>query len=157
MMTKELNRRDQDAPRYDIELKPLPDNYQDGPLFIDASSRGNKTRFINHSCEPNCIFEKWQREGLPIIKVVALQDIDAGTELTVDYHWGQEFECFCNSSKCRYNSEGGERVEGGSKSSGQGKRGAGPPQGQKQKKRARQGDRIKAMDWSQKDFASQGP
>ena len=34
-----------------------------------------------------CNFEKWQREGLPIIKVVVLQDIDAGTELTVDYHW----------------------------------------------------------------------
>ena len=157
MMTKELNRRDQDAPRYDIELKPLPDNYQDGPLFIDASSRGNKTRFINHSCEPNCIFEKWQREGLPIIKVVALQDINAGTEITVDCHWGPEFECFCNSSKCRYNSEGRERVEGGTMSSGQGKRGAGPPEGQKQKKRTREGDRIKAMDWSQKDFASQGP
>ena len=86
-----------------------------------------------------------------------MQDIDAGTELTVDYHWGQEFECFCNSSKCRYHSEGGERVEGGSMSSGQGKRDAGPTEGQKQKKRTREGDRIKAMDWSQKDFASQGP
>ena len=157
MMTKELIRRGQDAPRYDIELKPLPDNYQDGPLFIDASSRGNKTRFINHSCEPNCIFEKWQREGLPIIKVVALQDIDAGTELTVDYHWGPEFECFCNSSKCRYNSERGERVEGGSKASGKRRRGAGPPEVQRQKRSAREGDRIQAMEWSQKDFSSQGP
>ena len=93
-----------------------------------------------------CNFEKWQREGLPIIKVVALQDIDACTELTVDYHWGPEFECFCNSEKCRYNSKRGERVEGGSKSSGKGQRGAGPPEVQRQKKCAREGDRIKAMD-----------
>ena len=147
MMTKELIRRGQDASRYDIELKPLPDNYQDGPLFIDASSRGNKTRFINHSCEPNCMFEKWQREGLPIIKVVAKQDIAAGTELTVDYHW-EEFACLCNSSKCRYNRERGKSGEAGSKAAG--KRAADPAEGPRQKR-----DRVQAMEWSQKDMASQ--
>ena len=89
--------------------------------------------------------------------MVALQDINAGTEITVDCHWGPEFECFCNSSKCRYNSERGESVEGGSKASGKRRRGAGPPEVQRQKRSAREGDRIQAMEWSQKDFSSQGP
>ena len=66
---------------------------------------------------------KWQREGLPIIKVVAKQDIAAGTELTVDYHW-EEFACLCNSSKCRYNRERGKSGEAGSKAAG--KRAADP-------------------------------
>ena len=35
-----------------------------------------------------------RHSGLPIIKVVALQDINAGTSFTVDYHWGPDFECF---------------------------------------------------------------
>lgn len=26
---------------------------------IDPTSRGNMARFMNHSCEPNCVTEKW--------------------------------------------------------------------------------------------------
>ena len=55
-MEQVLRRRGTDAPRYDIELKPLPNTYRDGPLFIDAYSTGNKSRFINHSCDANCRF-----------------------------------------------------------------------------------------------------
>ena len=92
---------------------------------------------------------KWQREGLPIIKVVAQEDIAAGTELTVDYHWGQEFACFCNSSKCRYKRALGKSGEAGSKAAG--KRAADPAEGPQRAKR----DRAKSMQWSQADLASQ--
>ena len=148
-MEQVLRRRGTDAPRYDIELKPLPNTYRDGPLFIDAYSTGNKSRFINHSCDANCRFQKWQREGLPIIKVVVLQDIDAGTELTVDYHWGQEFACFCNTSKCRFKRELGTSGEAGSKMAG--KRAADPAPVAPLRKR----DRGKSMQWSLADSASQ--
>ena len=148
-MEQVLRRRGTDAPRYDIELKPLPNTYRDGPLFIDAYSTGNKSRFINHSCDANCRFQKWQREGLPIIKVVAKQDIAAGTELTVDYHWGQEFACFCNTSKCRFKRELGKSGEAGSKTAG--KRAADPAPVAPSRKR----DRGKSMQWSLADSASQ--
>lgn len=26
---------------------------------IDATFKGNSSRFLNHSCKPNCILEKW--------------------------------------------------------------------------------------------------
>jgi len=26
---------------------------------IDATFKGNTSRFLNHSCDPNCVLEKW--------------------------------------------------------------------------------------------------
>jgi hypothetical protein len=26
---------------------------------IDATFKGNSSRFLNHSCDPNCVLEKW--------------------------------------------------------------------------------------------------
>ena len=72
--------------------------------------------------DPNCALEKWQREGLPIIKVMALQDMCAGTELTVSYNWGPDFQCHCGSKKCRYKREEQEREEGGASGKGRKKR-----------------------------------
>ena len=47
-------------------------------LFIDAGRKGNLARFMNHSCEPNCISEKWEVEGLTRIGLFALCDIKEG-------------------------------------------------------------------------------
>ena len=80
--------------------------------------------------DPNCALEKWQREGLPIIKVMALEDMSAGTELTVSYNWGPEFQCHCGSKKCRYKREqqerdvGSDSGKGGKKRSGHDEGGA---------------------------------
>jgi hypothetical protein len=27
--------------------------------FLDSEKKGNYSRFINHSCEPNCMLQKW--------------------------------------------------------------------------------------------------
>ena len=42
--------------------------------MIDAGPKGNNARFMNHSCDPNCITQKWSvngdtRVGLFAIKV----------------------------------------------------------------------------------------
>lgn len=61
---------------------------------IDAGLRGNKLRFVNHSCEPNCYFEKWLLSGSEEgrnaeyqLALFALRDISAGEEITYDYGW----------------------------------------------------------------------
>ena len=43
------------------------------------------TRFINHSCDPNCTAEKWQVGGELCIAITARQHISANEELTYDY------------------------------------------------------------------------
>ena len=32
-------------------------------LFIDASSHGGPSRFLHHSCDPNCEVEVWTVDG----------------------------------------------------------------------------------------------
>src|ERR1700727_3098719 len=48
---------------------------------IDGSSRRNLGRYINHACKPNA--EAVMRRGRMIF--VALRDIAAGEEITLDY------------------------------------------------------------------------
>lgn len=58
--------------------------------IIDATRKGNRARFINHSCRPNCETQKWMIDGETCICIFALCDIAAGEELTYNYHlqWG---------------------------------------------------------------------
>lgn len=46
-------------------------------LIIDAGPRGNSSRFINHSCEPNCETQCWQVKGNTRVGLFALDDIPA--------------------------------------------------------------------------------
>ncbi|XP_047323284.1 histone-lysine N-methyltransferase ASHR3 [Impatiens glandulifera] len=71
---------------------------------IDATFKGNASRFINHSCDPNCSMEKWQADGETRIGVFAAQAIQSGAPLTYDYRFvqfGSEVECHCGASKCQ--------------------------------------------------------
>jgi SET domain-containing protein len=75
---------------------PIDDGY-----FLAAENPEEEAAiklYNNHSCEPNC--------GLRgEITFVAIRDIEAGEELTVDYAFidneDYEFECACGSEKCR--------------------------------------------------------
>ncbi|MDO8371079.1 MAG: SET domain-containing protein-lysine N-methyltransferase [Polaromonas sp.] len=74
---------------------------------IDAKYGGNSSRWINHSCNPNC--EADEQDGRVFIK--ALRNIKAGDELFYDYgliidapytkKLLAEYPCWCGSPDCR--------------------------------------------------------
>lgn len=79
----------------------------DDDLLIDGGVGGNISRWINHSCDPNC---ETVIEGDRIF-VDAIRDIHPGDELTYDYHFivperhtarvKKRYPCICGSEKCR--------------------------------------------------------
>jgi SET domain len=64
-----------------------------------------QARFINHSCDPNCVTQKWHVLGESCIGLFTLRDVKAGEELTFDYNFetvgGQQKECLCGAKSCR--------------------------------------------------------
>ena len=79
---------------------------EDGDV-LDAKYGGNRSRWINHACEPNC--EAREQDGRVFIH--ALRDIQPGEELFYDYglvidgrqtkKLKKEFACYCGSPNCR--------------------------------------------------------
>jgi len=79
----------------------------DKKIVIDAGVGGGPSRFINHSCDPNC--EVWVDSGRVFIG--AKRAIQPGEELNYDYNIGRSpedppnveeiFACRCGSPKCR--------------------------------------------------------
>jgi serine/threonine protein kinase len=74
-------------------------------VYIDARNKGSFTRFMNHSCEPNCKTEKWTVKGETRIAVVAQRTIQEREELTFDYQWkslgSMQIKCYCGSANCK--------------------------------------------------------
>lgn len=72
--------------------------------IIDATCKGNLSRFLNHSCSPNCETQKWIVKGKIKIGLFTLKSVKAGTELTFDYkfvRFGKEPQkCLCGESNC---------------------------------------------------------
>ncbi len=52
---------------------------------IDAEKKGNFTRFINHSAQPNLGVQSIYWRGMPRMIFVALKEISPGVQLTFDY------------------------------------------------------------------------
>ncbi|XP_033227151.1 uncharacterized protein LOC117179443 isoform X2 [Belonocnema kinseyi] len=73
--------------------------------IIDATMKGNVSRFINHSCDPNAETQKWTVNGELRIGFFNKKFIAAGEEITFDYHfqrYGKEAQkCLCEASNCR--------------------------------------------------------
>ena len=74
--------------------------------LIDATEKGNASRFINHSCDPNCETQKWTTGSTCSISIFSIHDIQEGEELTFDYQFERignaSMPCFCGSPKCRH-------------------------------------------------------
>lgn len=58
-----------------------------GDTVIDATMKGNISRFINHSCDPNAETQKWTVNGELRIGFFSKRDIVAGEEITFDYQF----------------------------------------------------------------------
>ena len=73
--------------------------------IIDATRKGNLSRFMNHSCNPNCATQKWIVQGRLRIGLFALRKIKAGTELTFDYKFirfgAKAQRCLCGETNCK--------------------------------------------------------
>ncbi|XP_046990653.1 uncharacterized protein LOC124595805 isoform X2 [Schistocerca americana] len=73
--------------------------------IIDATVKGNVSRFINHSCEPNAETQKWTVNGELRIGFFSKRNISAGEEITFDYQfqrYGKEAQkCLCDAANCR--------------------------------------------------------
>jgi len=73
--------------------------------YIDARECGNLSRFINHSCEPNCMASRTCVAGYTRIAIIAIKDIEHGGFLSIDYHFESNqvkaFDCRCGAKDCR--------------------------------------------------------
>ncbi|XP_014260680.1 probable histone-lysine N-methyltransferase set-23 [Cimex lectularius] len=72
---------------------------------VDARLFGNIGRYLNHSCDPNCILVPVRTGNtIPRICIFAKRNIRKGEELT--YHYNSQSEnlsstrCYCRSKKC---------------------------------------------------------
>ncbi|XP_003707627.2 nuclear receptor binding SET domain protein isoform X1 [Megachile rotundata] len=76
----------------------------DNNRMIDAEPKGNLSRFMNHSCSPNCETQKWTVNGDTRIGLFALCDIEPGEELTFNYNLACDGEtrkpCLCGAPNC---------------------------------------------------------
>ncbi|GLT66066.1 hypothetical protein SLA2020_384590 [Shorea laevis] len=73
-------------------------------MVIDATYKGNKSRYINHSCCPNTEMQKWIIDGETRIGIFAKRDIKKGEHLTYDYQFvqfGADQDCHCGAAGCR--------------------------------------------------------
>lgn len=68
-------------------------------LFVDGIRSGHASRYVNHSCAPNCILEARGEK----IYIVSLREIAPGEELTYDYAFDEDQRepCSCGSPHCR--------------------------------------------------------
>lgn len=80
--------------------------------YIDARLQGNLSRFINHSCDPNCVLLQINVGGNARCGIFAKRDIEAGEFLSYDYHFdtrqGDRFVCRCGAKRCRGTMQGGK-------------------------------------------------
>ncbi|KAJ8774125.1 hypothetical protein K2173_009556 [Erythroxylum novogranatense] len=73
-------------------------------MVIDATYKGNKSRYINHSCSPNTEMQKWIMDGETRIGIFATRRIKKGEHLTYDYQFvqfGADQDCHCGAADCR--------------------------------------------------------
>jgi len=74
-------------------------------FYVDATSKGNISRFINHSCDPNAETQKWTVNGELRVGFFTKRGVKEGEELSFDYKFERygnvAQKCYCGTSRCR--------------------------------------------------------
>ncbi|XP_061189089.1 histone-lysine N-methyltransferase 2C-like [Saccostrea echinata] len=78
----------------------------DNDTVVDATMAGGPARYINHSCNPNCVAEVVPFDKESKIIIITNRRIPTGEELTYDYKFDFEDEqhkipCCCGAPNCR--------------------------------------------------------
>jgi len=76
----------------------------DEDFVLDATVKGGKARFINHSCQPTCEAATCEIDGEKHILLFAKRLIHKGEEITYDYNFDVESEkifCHCGAKDCQ--------------------------------------------------------
>ncbi|XP_076338000.1 LOW QUALITY PROTEIN: histone-lysine N-methyltransferase 2C-like [Tachypleus tridentatus] len=73
---------------------------------IDATLCGGLARYINHSCNPNCVAEEVEIDREKKVLIIANRNITCGEELSYDYRFELENDeckltCLCGAPNCR--------------------------------------------------------
>jgi len=80
-------------------------------FYVDARECANYSRFINHSCAPNCKVVSVNVKGRLRNGIYSIRDIQAGEFLSYDYHFDTKqedrFVCRCGAPNCRGTMKGG--------------------------------------------------
>ena len=96
-MSAQCSERPNDKDFYIMEL--------DTDLYVDGKYKGNCSRYINHSCDPNCELQRWVVGGAMRIGIYAVRDIEEGESLSYDYQFdtneADTFRCHCGTEACR--------------------------------------------------------
>ena len=104
-----------DSNRYHPHPKQLWVYPPPSPRMIDAGPKGNVARFMNHSCDPNCITQKWTVNGDTRVGLFAIKDISPGEELTFNYQFETvgdiQKKCLCGASTCTEKLGGKQKKE----------------------------------------------
>uniref|UniRef100_A0A5S6Q7K9 SET domain-containing protein n=1 Tax=Trichuris muris TaxID=70415 RepID=A0A5S6Q7K9_TRIMR len=90
-----------------VSVKDDPSTFS----YIDAFEYGNLSRFVNHSCVPNCfvscVHAAFVDRRLSRLCFFSRYDIQQDEEITIDYsdsYWTYktDMKCLCNKTECRY-------------------------------------------------------
>lgn len=94
-----------------VQFKKIHNILKSHDYTLDARMRGNLGRFLNHSCDPNCIaqnvFIETHDLRFPNVAFFASKTIKALDEVTWDYNYkmgtieGRKIICLCRKSNCR--------------------------------------------------------
>ncbi|XP_042908867.1 histone-lysine N-methyltransferase 2C isoform X4 [Parasteatoda tepidariorum] len=97
---------DRNEARYDAQNRGVYMFRLDENRVIDATLSGGLARYINHSCNPNCVAENVQIDRENKILIITNRRIPRGEELSYDYKFDVEDDqhkipCLCGAPNCR--------------------------------------------------------
>jgi hypothetical protein len=87
---------------YRYKMKRASETHPSHDIYVDAEHMGGITRFMNHSCAANCVFQEMRNGRVHTAVVVTTRGVLPGEEVTV--HYGQDlwFICRCGEASCQH-------------------------------------------------------